>query len=70
MHRGEHTVAGMIRDAEATAIKEDIVDATVELKFCSIPATIPVRVFWIPPAKKQQPNTKRIFDRMLPSMLD
>ena len=39
------TVAGMISDAEATAIKEDIVEATVELKFCSIPATMPVRVF-------------------------
>jgi hypothetical protein len=65
-----HTVAGMIRDAEATAIKEDIVDATVSLKRCSIPDTMPVRVLWIPPAIKQHPNTKRIFDRMLPSMLD
>lgn len=68
--RGECTVAGMIRDAEATIIKEDMVDATVELKFCSMPATIPVLEFRIPPAKKQHPNTKRTFDRMLPSMLD
>jgi hypothetical protein len=68
--REARTVAGIIRDAEATAIKEDIVDATVELKFCSIPAAIPVRVFRIPPARKQHPSTRRIFDRMLPSMLD
>lgn len=63
-------VAGMIRDAEATAIREDIVDATVELKFCSIPDTMPVRVFRMPPAIKQHPSTRRIFDRILPSMLD
>lgn len=60
----------MIRAADATAIKEDIVDATVELNSCSIPATVPVLVFVIPPAKKQHPSTKRIFDKMLPSMLD
>lgn len=67
---GKRTVAGMIRDADATAIKEDMVDATVELKSCSIPAAMPVLVFWIPPATKQQPKTKRILDKMLPSMLD
>jgi hypothetical protein len=68
--RTQLTVAGIIRDAEATTIKELIVDATVELKLCSMPAARPVLVFLIPPARKQQPNTNRMFDKMLPSMLD
>jgi hypothetical protein len=33
-----------MRDADATAIKEDMVDATVELKSCSIPLAVPVLV--------------------------
>lgn len=57
-----YKVEGIISDAEETAIKDDIVEATVELKVCS----------WclMPPAKKQQPRTKRIFDRMDPSIED
>lgn len=50
-----------MRDAVATAIKEDIVLATVELKDCSL--------YFRPPAKKQQPRTRRMFERMEPSML-
>lgn len=64
------TVAGIIKDADATVIREDIVEATVELKSCSIPATVPVLEFVIPPARKQHPSTSRILDRMLPSILD
>jgi hypothetical protein len=64
------TVAGMIKEADATAIKEDIVDATVELKSCSIPRAVPVLVLWIPPAKKQHPSTRRILERILPNILD
>jgi hypothetical protein len=60
----------MINEADATAIKEDMVDATVELKSCSIPFAVPVLVLWIPPAKKQHPSTRRILERILPSILD
>jgi hypothetical protein len=60
----------MIKDAEAIVIKEHMVDATVGLKFCSIPLVNPDLVFLIPPATKQQPRTKRMFDNTLPSMLD
>lgn len=56
-----YRVAGMIRDEVATVISDDIVDATVELKDCS--------GYLRPPAKKQQPRTRRMLDRMLPSML-
>ena len=63
-------MAGIIRAADATVIKDAIVDATVVLNFCSIPGAVPVLVLVIPPAKKQHPRTKRIFDRMLPSILD
>jgi hypothetical protein len=63
-------VAGMIREAEDIAIKEDMVDATVVLKVCSMPAARPVLVFLTPPARKQHPSTKRMFDKMLPNMLD
>lgn len=66
----ERTVAGMISAAEATAIRDDIVEATVELNSCSIPAAVPVRVLLMPPARKQHPRTKRMLDKMLPSMLD
>jgi hypothetical protein len=38
------TVAGIMREAEATAISDDIVEATVELNACSIPSAVPVRV--------------------------
>jgi hypothetical protein len=51
----------MINEAEATAIREDMVEATVELKVCS----------WCfqPPQRKQQPRTRRMLERILPSML-
>lgn len=55
-----YKVAGMIRDADATAIRLDIVDATVELNDCCL--------CLIPPARKQQPRTSRILDRIDPSM--
>ena len=64
------TVAGMISAAEATAMREDMVDATVELNSCSIPLAVPVRVLLMPPARKQHPRTRRMLDRMLPSILD
>ena len=63
-------MAGMMRAADATTIREDIVDATVELNSCSIPATLPVLVLVIPPARKQHPRTSKMFDKMLPSILD
>lgn len=63
-------MAGMIKEADATAIKEDMVEATVELKFCSIPDTRPDLVLRIPPARKLHPSTSSIFDNMLPSILD
>ena len=59
--RVAYSVAGMIREAVETAMSDDMVDATVELKVCSF--------FLIPPAMKQQPRTRRMLDRMLPSML-
>ena len=56
-----YRVAGIIREAAETAIREDIVDATVPLNVCS---------WWrIPPARKQQPRTRSILERMEPSML-
>ena len=67
---GRHTVAGIIRDAEAMVIKEHMVDATVGLKSCSIPPVNPDREFFIPPKKKQHPSTKRILDKTLPNILD
>lgn len=63
-------MAGMIRAADATVIKEAMVEATVELNSCSIPAVVPALVFVIPPAIKQHPRTKSMFDKMLPSILD
>jgi hypothetical protein len=66
----KHTAAGMISDADATAINEDMVEATVELNPCSIPAAKPVLEFRMPPARKQHPKTRRMFDRILPSILD
>lgn len=59
-----------MRDAEATAMSDDIVEATVELNSCSIPNAVPVRVLWIPPATKQHPRTSRMLDKILPSILD
>lgn len=44
-----YSVAGMIRDADATAMREDMVLATVSLKERSCSR--------IPPARKQQPRT-------------
>lgn len=64
------TVAGRIRDAEATAMSDDIVEATVELNDCSIPSEVPAVVLWMPPAMKQHPKTSRMLDKILPSMLD
>ena len=72
-----YRVAGMIKDADATAMREDIVEATVVLKVCSR------RPY--PPAMKQQPSTynrqdlesesadlltSSMFDKILPSILD
>src|SRR4051794_22652608 len=51
----------MMSEADATAMREDMVDATVLLKVCSRKRR--------PPTKKQQPSTRRIFERMLPSIL-
>ena len=48
-------------DAVDTAISDDMVDATVELNLCS--------GYLIPPARKQQPRTSKIFERIEPSML-
>jgi len=59
-----------MREAEATAMSEDMVEATVELNSCSIPSAVPVRVLWIPPATKQHPRTSRMLDKILPSILD
>ena len=56
-----YKVAGMISDEVATVMSDDIVDATVELKFCS--------GYLKPPAKKQHPRTRRMLDKILPSML-
>jgi hypothetical protein len=60
----------MIKEADATTIREDIVEATVELNSCSIADERPVLVLRIPPATKQHPSTRRILDNMLPSILD
>ena len=57
----EYKVAGMISEAVATAINDDIVLATVELNDCSR--------YFRPPTKKQQPRTRRIFERIEPSIL-
>lgn len=51
----------MIREAEATAIREEIFDATVLLKLCS--------EYTRPPIKKKQSRTRRMLERMEPSML-
>ena len=51
----------MMSDAVATAMREDMVLATVELKLCSL--------YRRPPTKKQQPRTRRMFERIEPSML-
>ena len=51
--KAAYSVAGMIREADATAMREDIVDATVSLNFCSVRVS--------PPAKKQQPKTCKPF---------
>lgn len=59
-----------MRDAEATAMSDDIVEATVELKACSIPSAVPVLVLWMPPAIKQHPRTSRMLDKILPSIPD
>src|SRR4051812_41881252 len=52
----------MMSEAEATAMSDDIVEATVSLKLRSCSR--------MPPARKQQPRTSRMLDRILPSMLD
>ena len=48
-------------EAEATAMREDMVEATVVLNSCA------KRLY--PPAMKQQPRTSKMLDRMLPSIL-
>lgn len=68
--RTEYRAAGIMRDAQATAIREDMVEAAVKLKFCSMPLAVPVRELWMPPVTKQHPGTRRMLERMLPSMLD
>ena len=58
--RAAYSVAGMMSDADATAMREDMVEAIVELQVC----------WWnLLPAMKQHPRTRRMFERMLPSML-
>src|SRR5271154_5092890 len=56
-----YRAAGMIREAVETDNREDMVDATVVLKLCSL--------YLMPPAIKQHPRTRSILDKMLPSML-
>src|ERR1700733_9308404 len=56
-----YRAAGMIMEAAETDIREDMVDATVGLKDCSLNL--------MPPAIKQHPRTKSMLDKMLPSML-
>ena len=51
----------MMSEADATAIKEDMVEATVLLKDCS--------GYRRPPTKKQHPKTSRMLDKILPSIL-
>ena len=52
----------MISDAVETAMRDDMVEAIVALNsWCS---------YRNPPAKKQHPRTKRMLDRIEPSMLD
>ena len=41
---GLRTVAGIIKVADATIMREDIVNTTVELNDCSIPDAVPVLV--------------------------
>lgn len=56
-----YIVAGMIREVAATAMSEDMVDATVSLNRLS--------PRFSPEAMKQHPSTRRILERMDPSML-
>lgn len=51
----------MIRDVAATAIKLDMVEATVSLNVLSVRRN--------PEAMKQQPRTRRMLERIDPSML-
>jgi hypothetical protein len=52
----------MMSEVAATAIREAMVDATVSLNLLSVRLT--------PEAMKQQPRTRRMLERMDPSMLD
>jgi hypothetical protein len=56
-----YRVAGMMREVVATAMRDDILEATVSLNVLSRRLT--------PNAMKQQPRTSRII-RMDPSILD
>ena len=56
-----YRVAGMMREVAATAMREDMVEATVSLKQLSSRL--------MPEAMKQHPSTRRILERMEPSML-
>ena len=51
----------MMREVAATAMRDDMVEATVELNDAS------ARL--MPDAMKQQPRTRRILERMEPSIL-
>lgn len=59
--RAAYMVAGMIRQVAATAMSEDMVDATVSLKVLSLRRT--------PEAMKQHPRTSRMLDKIEPSIL-
>lgn len=56
-----YNAAGMIKDEVATAMRDDMVEATVELNFCS----------WnfSPPKRKHMPKTSKMLDKILPSIL-
>jgi hypothetical protein len=60
--REAYRVAGMMREVAATAMSDAMVDATVSLNLLSVRLT--------PDAMKQQPRTRRMLERMEPSMLD
>ena len=59
--RAAYMVAGMIKEVAATAMSEDMVEATVSLNRLS-PRLRPEEM-------KQHPRTSRMFDNIEPSML-
>jgi hypothetical protein len=60
--REAYRVAGIMSEVAATAISDAMVEATVSLNVLSVRLT--------PEAMKQQPRTRRMLERMEPSMLD